>query len=139
MGLAEILRRTGEPNKALELLDTLVPPDKDENDAWMIAKANSLTDAGDPEAQAAWMELAQAPDTNPETQYTALKGQADALLAQDKHAEAVTAFERARAVATEDRQEGWAAIGLAAALSVEQKKNTILLDDLRLHVDPEVP
>ena len=106
----------------------------------MIAKANALTDAGDPKAQAAWVALAGAPDTNLETQYTALKGQADALLAQDRHAEAITAFEQARELATEDWQEGWAALGLAAALAgAEQGEAAMtLLDDLRRHVDPEV-
>jgi len=140
MGLADVARRNGQPTEALAMLENLTPPDKAEQDAWMVAKANALTEAGDPAAQAAWVSLAEAQDTDPETQYTALKGQADALLAKDNSEEAIPIFEKARTVAIEDWQKGWAAIGLATALAEAKRVEgaTTLLDELRNHSDPEV-
>jgi hypothetical protein len=140
MGLSDVARRAGDPITALTLLQGLQPPDRSEKHAWMVARATALTEAEDPSAQRAWQDLAASADTDIETQYTALKGQADALLAKDKGAEAIPLFEQARAVAVEEWQEGWAGIGLAVALAETDAAEaaTTMLDELRLHTDPEV-
>ncbi len=61
-------------------------------------------------------------------------------MAKDNSIEAIPIFEKARSVATEDWQKGWAAIGLAMALieSSQDEAATTLLDELRAHPDPEV-
>jgi tetratricopeptide (TPR) repeat protein len=140
MGMADIERRLGHPRLALEWLNKATPPDESETHALMAAKAAALTEAGDPSAESAWAALAAKEDTDLETQYTAIKGQADALLGEDKAIQAIPLYERARALAVEDWQSGWAMIGLAAsrAESGDVEGSITLLDELRNHSDDEV-
>ena len=140
MGLAEIERRRGRPRFAMEHLNGLTPPDDAENRSWMAAKATALSEAEDPEAEDAWRALAELAGAHPDAQYAALKGQADALLAVDKAAEAAELFREARGVAREPWQKGWAGIGLASALGMTEDLDdaATLLDELVLHSDPEV-
>jgi len=140
MGMAEIERRLGHPRLALEWLNEATPPDEAETHAWMAAKATALTEAGDPKAEAAWAALAAQGDTDSETRYTAVKGQADALLGEDKAEQALPLYERARSLAVEDWQAGWANIGMAAALAEtgDTEASITLLDELRSHSDVEV-
>ena len=140
MGLAEIERRMGEPSKALEWLADLTPPDQDEEHAWLAAKATALTDAGDAEAHEVWASLAAKTSAAPEARYTAIKGQADALLAEDRPAKALPLYLEARRMATEDWQVGWAAIGEAAAQAHlgEIEDSIGVLESLLTHTDPEV-
>ncbi|MAY80241.1 MAG: hypothetical protein CL930_05580 [Deltaproteobacteria bacterium] len=140
MGLAEIDRRNEKPKEALAKLEELTPPDEQERRTWMAAKATVLSESGDPLAQDAWEALVAAADADVGTRYTALKGQADALLAQDKAAEAIPLFEEARRIAKESWQSGWAGIGLAGAMAEanDVESAITLLDELREHADPEV-
>ena len=137
---AEIERRMGEPEKALAWLANLTPPDADEEHAWLAAQATVLTEAGDAEAHEVWARLAAKTTAAPEARYTALKGQADALLAQDRPEEALPLYTEARRLATEDWQAGWAAIGEAAAQAhLDNVDESIaVLDGLLTHTDPEV-
>ena len=140
VGMADIERRLGHPRLALEWLEGLTPPDRAEHHSWMAARAAVLTEMGDPRSEAAWAELAGKADTDLETRYTAIKGQADALLAEDRPLEAIPLFEQARTMAQEEWQAGWAAIGLASAYieSEDIEAAITLLDDLRAHADEEV-
>ncbi len=140
MGLAEVERRLGEPRLALEWLEGLTPPDDEEEHAWMVARATALVDAGDERAQDVWAELAEKTSATSDARYTALKGQADALLSEDKAEEALKLFIEARAIASEDWQSGWAGIGQAAAQAElgELDASITLLDELLNHADPEV-
>lgn len=140
MGLAEVERRYGHPRLALEHLSKLNAPDAAEERALLAARATSLTEAGDAGAEAAWQELAERANADPGTQYTAFKGQADALLGGDLPLEAIPLYEQAREVAEESWQAGWAGLGLAMAL--KESDNTegaiTMLDELIQHPDEEV-
>ncbi|MGB0641147.1 MAG: tetratricopeptide repeat protein, partial [Myxococcota bacterium] len=140
MGLAEIDRRNEQPKEALARLESLTPPDEQERRTWMAAKATVLSESGDPLAQEAWEALVIASEADADTRYTALKGQADSLVAQDRPTEAIPLFEEARRIATEGWQAGWAGIGLAGALAEanDVESAITLLDELREHPDPEV-
>ena len=140
MGLAEIERRLGEPLKALTWLDALTPPDADEEHALLAARATALTEAGDADAHEAWASLAAKTSGAPGARYTAIKGQADALLAEDQPADALPLYTEARQLATEDWQAGWASIGEAAAQAHlgDLEVSVAILDGLLTHTDPEV-
>jgi uncharacterized protein YjbI with pentapeptide repeats/tetratricopeptide (TPR) repeat protein len=140
MGLAEIDRRNEKPKESLARLESLTPPDEQERRTWMAAKATVLSETGDPLAQEAWEALVIAADADVDTRYTALKGQADSLVAQDRSTEAIPLFEEARRIAKEAWQSGWAGIGLAGALAEadDVEAAITLLDELREHSDPEV-
>jgi uncharacterized protein YjbI with pentapeptide repeats/predicted negative regulator of RcsB-dependent stress response len=140
MGLAEVERRYGHPRLALEHLSTLTAPDAAEERALLSARATALTEAGDAGAEAAWQELAERANTDPETQYTAFKGQADALLGDDRPLEAIALYGQAREVAVEPWQAGWAGLGLAMALkeSEDTEGAVTMLDELIQHSDEEV-
>ena len=140
MGLAEIERRLGKPREALNWLSEITPPDMDEEHTWLAATATALTEAGDPKAHNAWARLAAKTSAVPEARYTAIKGQADALLAEDNAAKALPLYTEARRLATEDWQAGWAAIGEAASHAElgEVEESITVLEGLLAHTDPEV-
>ena len=140
MGLAEVERRYGHPRLALEHLAKLTAPDAAEVRALLAARATALTEAGDAGAEAAWQELAERANADPDTQYTAFKGQADALLGDDRPLEAIPLYGKARDIAEESWQAGWAGLGLAMALkeSDDSEGAVTMLDELIQHSDEEV-
>jgi len=74
------------------------------------------------------------------TRYTALRGRADAFLAQDQPSEALPLYEEAERISREPWEQGWAALGIAetqAELGDIEAANSAL-DTLRAHSDPEV-
>jgi len=140
MGKAEILRRSGNPADAAALLGALTAPDDEEDHALLRARAQAMTEAGDPEAEATWQELAQAAEADPGTRYTALRGRADALLSQDKPSEALPLYEEAERISREPWEHGWAALGVAETQAQlgDLDAAVAALDTLREHSDPEV-
>jgi len=140
LGLAEIDRRSGELKLALARLKDLHPPDTAERHSWMASQATILTEMGDPASGEAWAALAAETQTDPQTRFMALKGQADALMGQDKPQAAIRLYKEARAFAQEDWESGWASLGLASALaSTDDHEGAIILfDELMQHPDMEV-
>lgn len=140
MGLAEIERRRGRPRLALEQLTGLSPPDEAEYRSLLAARATALSEAQDEGAENAWEELAALAGEHPDARFTALKGQADALLAAERPAQALPLYIEAKTVAKEPWQRGWAGIGMASAMSLTDDLDgaATVLDELVLHGDPEV-
>jgi uncharacterized protein YjbI with pentapeptide repeats/tetratricopeptide (TPR) repeat protein len=140
MGQAEILRRMGRPSAAATRLKQLTPPDAEERLAWLNSIATALSEAEDPEAEDYWERLAESGQANAETRFSALRGQADALLARDQPAEALPLYREAERIAPEPWAQGWAALGVAAAQAMlgEIDEANQALDLLREHPDPEV-
>ncbi len=140
MGQAEILRRGGSPADAAVLLAGLEAPDEEEGLALLRARAQALTEAGDPSAESVWSELALVAEGDPGTRFTALRGRADALMSQDKATEALPLYQEAERISREPWEQGWAALGVAEA-QVELGDHEAAgsaLDTLREHSDPEV-
>jgi thioredoxin-like negative regulator of GroEL len=140
MGRAEIHRRNGSPAEAASVLQTLSAPDSEEQQALLQARAQALSEAGDPEAETIWSELSDAADGDRATQYTALRGRADALLAQDQAGAALPLYQEAERISREPWERGWAALGIAESQAElgEIEASTEALDTLREHSDPEV-
>ncbi len=140
MGLAEIERRNGRPRLAIAQLADLSPPDEAEYRSLLAARATALSEAQDRGAEEAWQELAALAGEHPDARFTALKGQADALLAADQAAQALPLFIEAKSVAREPWQQGWAGIGMASAMILTEDLvgAATVLDELVLHGDPEV-
>jgi tetratricopeptide (TPR) repeat protein len=140
MGRAEILRRGGSPADAAALLETLTAPDQEEQYALLQARGQALTEAGDPSAEDIWRTLAQSAEADLSTRFTALRGRADALRAQDQPVDALPLYQEAERIAREPWEQGWAALGIAETQAElgDREAAVSALDTLREHSDPEV-
>jgi len=139
MGQAEVARRRGDLEKAIELLEEVSPPDELTRQWWMETLATVLTEAGHDDALETWEDLAStAPDAG--TKVAALIGQADLLYGEDRYADALPVYTRALQEATDPVEAGWAGIGRADALAALDRSEEAdeLLGELMAHRDPEV-
>ncbi|MCK6505788.1 pentapeptide repeat-containing protein [Myxococcota bacterium] len=139
MGLAEVIRRGGDPQGAAAALATLFPPDA-EGGRWLAeARARALVEAGDPGALAAWEALALLSSDQPEALAMALRGQADAHFAADRFDRALPLYERAGATTSDPALAGWCALGAAEARAALGEDGVDpILRRLARHEDREV-
>jgi len=139
MGQAEVARRRGDLDEAIQLLEEVSPPDDLTRQWWMETLATVLTEAGHDDALGTWEDLAStAPDAG--TKVAALIGQADLLYGEDRYDEALPLYTRALEEATDPVERGWAGIGRADALAALDRSEEAdeLLGELMSHRDPEV-
>lgn len=139
MGLADLERRRGDPRAAIRRYDSLDAPDPGA-ERWLLeARAAAMTEAGDPEALEQWAELTDQAD-DPSMRSSALRGQADTLLAQDRFDEAIARYTQAADAAVEPSAAGWARLGAAEALRLKEDPDAAraLLRELAAHPDAEV-
>jgi tetratricopeptide (TPR) repeat protein len=141
MGLAECRRRQGDLAAALALLSDLDPPDEGSRRWWLEARARLHTEAEDGAAAVeVWAELVDAAGDDPAPRTSALRGEADAWLAQDAPDRALPLYDEAAAIAPEPAAAGWARLGAAQARAELGEIDAALasLSRLRAHPDPEV-
>ncbi|MFT5682497.1 MAG: hypothetical protein ACI8RZ_003415 [Myxococcota bacterium] len=140
MALAELSRRSADTAGAIKRLSSLTPPDEQTRQWWLEARASAMTEAGDPGAAAAWEDLASSGSADPGLQSAALRGQADALLSQDRFTDALPLYREAAEAAVEPSMAGWAQLGEASTLQhlSQTDEARALLSNLSAHTDAEV-
>ncbi len=139
MGAVEAERQGGNPKEALNLLDSLSAPDEERQRQLIEAKANLEGELGEG-GLAGWEALVEATGDDPEGRSAALRGQADALMGEGRHGEAIAAYIEAEKVAGSPDAVAWARLGRARGLiyTGDLEGAQALLEPLRAAPDPEV-
>ncbi|MEC7983935.1 MAG: pentapeptide repeat-containing protein, partial [Myxococcota bacterium] len=130
IGLANALFRNNEMSKAVDILETSQPPNANGEQQKTEILAQLLTAQEEPEALQLWDRYASTDQDNPETQYTALSGQAQIQLGSDQPKEALALYQAAASLDVEPTQISWAHLGMANAY-FEMQQNDDALSLLR--------
>ena len=139
MGLSTAFFRQNKLSEAVSLLEKSQAPTSEGEQQKTELMAQLLTAQEEPAAIAMWESYASKDESNPETQYIALSGQAQIQLGADQPQEALTLYQQASLLDVEPTQKSWARLGMANSYfefkasnaSLECRHINFLLNQLR--------